>query len=137
MPIVFGGAPVVNSLYSVTRNNLWGEISPFFWAGLILVIAGAAIVLVFAPRGDGGPESRVESREPEATRARSEKRVSRPLERRPASRRLAAIQSYERRKDSLCSTLELIPRTYLYVSALSLMSLRHQAPLKRICFTAV
>ncbi|HEY3392686.1 MAG TPA: hypothetical protein VGK58_08260, partial [Lacipirellulaceae bacterium] len=65
MPLVFGGAPVVNSLYSVTRNSLWGEISPFFWAGLILVIAGAAIVLVFAPRGDSSRVPKVESREPE------------------------------------------------------------------------
>jgi hypothetical protein len=64
MPLVFGGAPVVNSLYSVTRNNLWGQISPLFWAGLILVIAGAAIVLVFAPRGESGRAPKAESREP-------------------------------------------------------------------------
>jgi hypothetical protein len=69
MPLVFGGAPVVNSMYSVTRNNLWGEISPFFWAGLILVIAGAAIVLVFAPRGDSGRAPKVESREPDARKS--------------------------------------------------------------------
>jgi hypothetical protein len=65
MPLVFGGAPVVNSMYSVARSNLWGEIHPFFWAGLILVIAGAAIVLVFAPRGEGGRGPKVEGREPE------------------------------------------------------------------------
>jgi hypothetical protein len=52
MPLVFGGAPVVNTLYSVSAQGLWDEISPFFWAGLILVIAGSAMVLVFAPRGD-------------------------------------------------------------------------------------
>jgi hypothetical protein len=69
MPLVFGGAPVVNSMYSVARDKLWGEISPLFWAGLILVIAGAAIVLVFAPRGEK-PEARsVDSREPEQLRS--------------------------------------------------------------------
>jgi hypothetical protein len=65
MPLVFGGAPVVSSMYTVTRHDMWGGIHPFFWAGLILVIAGAVIVLVFAPRGEGGRKSRVEGREPE------------------------------------------------------------------------
>jgi hypothetical protein len=63
MPLVFGGAPVVNSMYSVTRHKLWGEIHPFFWAGLILVIAGAVMVLVFAPRGEAGQSSKVGSRD--------------------------------------------------------------------------
>ena len=65
MPLVFGGAPVINSMYTVTRNSLWGEINPLFWAGLILVIAGAAMVLVLGPRGEKSRESRVEIREPE------------------------------------------------------------------------
>jgi hypothetical protein len=68
MPLVFGGAPVVNALYTVGRQGLWGQINPFFWAGMILVIAGAVMVLVLAPRGDKVPENqelRVKSREPE------------------------------------------------------------------------
>jgi hypothetical protein len=67
MPLVFGGAPVMNTLFSVTRHGMWGEINAFFWAGLILVIAGAAMVLVFAPRGERNQESTAKSREPEAT----------------------------------------------------------------------
>jgi hypothetical protein len=51
MPLIFGGAPVVNVLYDSYRHNLLGELSAFFIAGLILVVAGAAMVLVFAPRG--------------------------------------------------------------------------------------
>jgi hypothetical protein len=66
MPLVFGGAPVVNTLFSVTRHSQWGQINAFFWAGLILVIAGAAMVLVLAPRGERSPESKVKSREPDA-----------------------------------------------------------------------
>jgi hypothetical protein len=68
MPLVFGGAPVVNALYSVARGGLWGQINPFFWAGMILVITGAVMILVFAPRGEksqDSQESRVKSREPE------------------------------------------------------------------------
>jgi hypothetical protein len=65
MPLVFGGAPVINTLFTVARNSQWREINAFFWAGLILVIAGAAMVLVFAPRGEMGRESRIESREQE------------------------------------------------------------------------
>jgi peptidoglycan/LPS O-acetylase OafA/YrhL len=65
MPLVFGGAPVINTLFAITRLSLWQEVSPFFWAGLILVIAGAAMVLILAPRGEVSRESRVESRVPE------------------------------------------------------------------------
>ena len=67
MPLVFGGAPVVNALYSVARGGLWGQINPFFWAGMILVITGAVMILVFAPRGEKSPEPRVESPEPVST----------------------------------------------------------------------
>jgi len=51
MPLVFGGAPVVNTLLTTILGGLWSEVKPMFLAGLILVIAGAAIVLVFAPKG--------------------------------------------------------------------------------------
>jgi hypothetical protein len=51
MPIVFGGAPVVNVFLSMYWSKAWKDgISPIFYAGLILVIAGAATVLVFAPK---------------------------------------------------------------------------------------
>ncbi|MHB8972591.1 MAG: hypothetical protein ACYC3X_21625 [Pirellulaceae bacterium] len=51
MPLVFGGAPVVNTLFSMYLTKAYKEgISPIFYAGLILVIAGAATVLIFAPR---------------------------------------------------------------------------------------
>ncbi len=46
MPLVFGGAPVVNTLWRQGNVNSW------FLAGLILVIAGAVMVLVLAPRGE-------------------------------------------------------------------------------------
>ena len=67
MPLVFGGAPVMNTLFSVTRQGTWGEINAFFWAGLILVIAGSAMVLVFAPRGEKSQELKAKSREPEVS----------------------------------------------------------------------
>jgi hypothetical protein len=65
MPLVFGGAPVINTLFtSIAQGNV-GELGPWFLAGLILVIAGSAMVLVLAPRGEKSQESRVESQEPE------------------------------------------------------------------------
>jgi hypothetical protein len=51
MPLIFGGAPVVATLVSVVSQGLYGDIGPLFLAGLILVISGAAMVLVFAPKG--------------------------------------------------------------------------------------
>jgi hypothetical protein len=51
MPLVFGGAPVVNTLFTMYWTKAYREgVSPVFYAGLILVIAGAATVLVFAPK---------------------------------------------------------------------------------------
>jgi hypothetical protein len=51
MPLVFGGAPVVNTFISIITAQQLSSISPFFYAGLIVVVAGAVSVLVFAPRG--------------------------------------------------------------------------------------
>jgi len=62
MPLVFGGAPVVNTVFTTSTSGLWGEVSPLFFSGLILVIAGAAMVLVFAPKG--GPPPKPEETEP-------------------------------------------------------------------------
>jgi hypothetical protein len=55
MPLIFGGAPVVATIASTASQGLIGELGAFFYAGLILVIAGAAMVLVFAPKG--GPHA--------------------------------------------------------------------------------
>jgi hypothetical protein len=52
MPLVFGGAPVINTAVAVSSKHMWGSVSSFFWAGLILVVVGAVIVLVMAPRGE-------------------------------------------------------------------------------------
>jgi hypothetical protein len=50
MPLVFGGAPVVNTFISILTAKELSTISPMFYAGLIVVVAGAVSVLVFAPR---------------------------------------------------------------------------------------
>ena len=50
MPLIFGGAPVVNTLFTATAKGMLGDLPSLFLAGLMLVIAGAAMVLVFAPR---------------------------------------------------------------------------------------
>jgi hypothetical protein len=52
MPLVFGGAPVINTLVAVATQGQFGNRAAFFLAGMILVIAGSAMVLVLAPRGD-------------------------------------------------------------------------------------
>jgi len=50
MPLVFGGAPVVNTAVSMAVAKSMGPISGAFLVSLVLVIAGAAAVLIFAPR---------------------------------------------------------------------------------------
>jgi hypothetical protein len=51
MPLIFGGAPVVNTLVTMWMSKTHREAGPLFYAGLILVIAGAAAVLIFNPAG--------------------------------------------------------------------------------------
>ena len=56
MPLIFGGAPVVSTLFSSATNRTLGQLEPMFLAGLILVVAGAVMVLVFAPRSGHPPQ---------------------------------------------------------------------------------
>ena len=52
MPIVFGGAPVINTLTTLALHETsLSSVSPFFLAGMLVVAAGAATVLAFGPRG--------------------------------------------------------------------------------------
>lgn len=50
MPLVFGGAPVVNTLLSAFLNRAFDQLKAPFLAGLLLVITGAVTVLVFKPQ---------------------------------------------------------------------------------------
>ncbi|HEX4148648.1 MAG TPA: hypothetical protein VHY20_06660, partial [Pirellulales bacterium] len=49
MPLVFGCAPVVNTFVTMGMSKSYKQAQPLFYAGLILVIAGAVTVLVFKP----------------------------------------------------------------------------------------
>lgn len=55
MPLIFGCAPVINTLIGIRLQGAT-NINPFFYAGLILVVVGAVVVLVFAPRHGAKPE---------------------------------------------------------------------------------
>jgi MFS family permease len=58
MPLIFGCAPVINSFVEIVGQSLFGQISPLFYAVLIIVIVGAVVVLIFAPKGaPHGPPS--------------------------------------------------------------------------------
>jgi len=51
MPLVFGGAPVINTFTTVFENKQFDQIGPLFYAALLVVMAGAVTVLIFAPKG--------------------------------------------------------------------------------------
>ena len=55
MPLVFGGAPVVNTLLTAALNKAFDQLKAPFLAGLILVITGAVTVLVFKPQPHAAP----------------------------------------------------------------------------------
>lgn len=50
MPLVFGFAPVVNTFYEIATKNLYGQVPTMFFLSLAMVICGAVMVLVLAPR---------------------------------------------------------------------------------------
>lgn len=67
MPLVFGGAPVVNTFATIIKEGTYDQVGPFFLAGLILVAGGAALVLAFAPRGKPHQEKPKVEEKPKAT----------------------------------------------------------------------
>jgi hypothetical protein len=50
MPLVFGLAPIMNTLTTLTENNSWGRIDYKFVIALLITILGAVTVLVTAPK---------------------------------------------------------------------------------------
>ena len=49
MPLVFGGAPIVNVLVSMAMNPPKDAVNPLLYAGFLLASAGAGMVLYFRP----------------------------------------------------------------------------------------
>ena len=49
MPLVFGGAPIVNVLVSMALHPPKSAINPLLYVGFLLASAGAAMVLYFRP----------------------------------------------------------------------------------------
>ncbi len=51
MPLVFGGAPIINVFVAMYFAKIpWKSVHPIFYSGLIMVVIGAILVLVFQPR---------------------------------------------------------------------------------------
>ena len=50
MPLVFGGAPVVNVLLTMVLHPPKTPVNPFFYLGVALASCGAGMVLYFRPR---------------------------------------------------------------------------------------
>jgi hypothetical protein len=50
MPLVFGGAPIINVLVSMIIHPPKTSPNPLFFLGYILVVAGASCVLYFRPQ---------------------------------------------------------------------------------------
>ena len=50
MPLVFGGAPLVNTAYSMWLHPPKTAPHPLLWVGFVLVSVGAAMVLYYKPQ---------------------------------------------------------------------------------------
>ncbi len=69
MPLVFGGAPVVNAFLAIYLAGTWRQVSPIFLAGLILVAVGAMTVLASIPRPPAKPPTHEAAAAPAAKSA--------------------------------------------------------------------
>jgi uncharacterized membrane protein len=49
MPLVFGGAPVINVIFSMILHPPHKAPNPLLWVGFVLVAAGAGLVLYYKP----------------------------------------------------------------------------------------
>ena len=49
MPLVFGGAPIVNVLVSIAINPPKAAINPLLYVGFLLASIGAGLVLYYRP----------------------------------------------------------------------------------------
>lgn len=77
MPLVFGFAPIVTTLISLSTKNLWSQAGPIFYAGVIMTIAGAVTVLIFAPKGAPPQKSaHAEEKTAEVSKAEAAKQPS-------------------------------------------------------------
>ena len=50
MPLVFGGAPLVNTVYTMWQYPPKSAPHPLLWVGFVLVSLGAAMVLYYKPQ---------------------------------------------------------------------------------------
>ncbi len=50
MPLVFGGAPIVNVLLTMALHPPKTQVNPLLYVGFVLASAGAGMVLYFRPR---------------------------------------------------------------------------------------
>ncbi len=55
MPLVFGLAPILNTITTLTENKSWGDIDLYFVSALLITICGAVTVLVTAPKPAAKP----------------------------------------------------------------------------------
>lgn len=84
MPLVFGGAPVITTIEALTVGGGLQRMTPIglggFLAGLMLVIAGAALVLIFAPKGGPPKQAPVDDKPAESRKGpdRSNQRQEAP-----------------------------------------------------------
>lgn len=60
MPLVFGGAPIINTIISVMEMKAVGEVSGMFYSSLATVIIGAIVTLVTAPKPGSPPVDALE-----------------------------------------------------------------------------
>ena len=64
MPLVFGLAPIVTTFISLSSKGLWNQAHPLFFAGIIVVTAGAVTVLLTAPKGHPAVKPEAQAKTP-------------------------------------------------------------------------
>jgi hypothetical protein len=51
MPLVFGGAPLINVIVAVAMHPPKDKVNPLLYLGYLITAAGAAMVFYYKPKG--------------------------------------------------------------------------------------
>ncbi|HXT58554.1 MAG TPA: hypothetical protein VN699_07960 [Pirellulales bacterium] len=94
MPLVFGCAPVVNTFYTMLTSKGHQKPGPLFFAGLIVVAAGAVTVLVFKPAPAKAVAAAQAGADAKATAAKSDQPAANGGKAKPAAK-AKAVASHD------------------------------------------
>ncbi len=101
MPLVFGFAPIVNTLVTAWMSKTFDQISPIFIGGIVVAALGVAGVLAFKPTAPAHAVHPTETTSPDTSHGAADEQKHSRVDRRGPLRFVTAIATPETMQDDL------------------------------------